>query len=141
MDSLYSEFMTALRDRNFSYAKRLIAKGYNINHKDKDGETALYCCAIVGRYDIVQFLINNAADINICNNQQCSPVFVASQEGHGKVVKLLIDSGTDMNKLDARGCSPLLVVSKTINSCVYVIRAKFMARLIIVILSFTNILS
>jgi ankyrin repeat protein len=68
----------------------------------------------VGRSDvhteIVEWLLNNKADPNICFKGQ-SPLYTASRHGHTENVKLLLN-----NKADPNVCceekSPLYVASK-----------------------------
>lgn len=47
--------------------------------------------------------------INLCDDKNCSPLFVACHNGHVKTVKLLLENGADINVCNTDGESPLLI--------------------------------
>lgn len=47
--------------------------------------------------------------INFCDDEKCSPLFVACQNGHGNIVKILLENGADINLCKTNGESPLLI--------------------------------
>jgi ankyrin repeat protein len=49
-------------------AEQLIKFGANVNHIDKQGETALIVCAAHGCFDEVKILVENGANINFQDN-------------------------------------------------------------------------
>jgi ankyrin repeat protein len=51
------------------------------------------------------------ADINLCDEDVHSPLFVASVSGHCDVVERLLSSGAKINLCDKAGQSPLFVAS------------------------------
>ncbi|XP_061193926.1 uncharacterized protein LOC133202172 [Saccostrea echinata] len=52
-------------------------------------------------------LLNNGADINHCNNDGASPLYIACENGHGTTVQLLLNKGADINLCNNNGASPL----------------------------------
>ena len=54
----------ATKQGNIEIVKLLIAKGADVNAKDKDGSTPLYLVASRDKKEIVQLLIANGADVN-----------------------------------------------------------------------------
>jgi ankyrin repeat protein len=48
----------------------------------------------------VKCLLSSGADINLCDKQGQSPLFLASMAGHCDVVKCLLSSGADINLCD-----------------------------------------
>ncbi len=49
-------------------ARQLLNKGANINHKDKEGFTALHSASVRGKPELVSLLIDNQADIEVTND-------------------------------------------------------------------------
>jgi ankyrin repeat protein len=54
----------------------------------------------------------SGADINLCDKQGYSPLFVASLSGLCDVVKCLLSSGANINLCDEVGHSPLITASR-----------------------------
>jgi hyperpolarization activated cyclic nucleotide-gated potassium channel 4 len=59
-------------------------------------------------YVNVKCLLSSGADINLCDEDGCSPLSVASWKGEYDIVKCLLSSGAEINLCDKRGQSPLL---------------------------------
>jgi hypothetical protein len=51
-----------------------------------------------GQCDVVKCLLSSGADINLCDKQGQSPLFVASMEEHCDVVKCLFSSGASLSE-------------------------------------------
>lgn len=53
------------------------------------------------KYDIIQCLIDNGADVNLCPSSypKIYPICRASKDGNGKMIKFLLDKGADPNKI------------------------------------------
>ena len=58
----------------------------------------------------MQILLNNGADVNLCNEKGFSSLFAICLNGHESIVQLLLNNGTDVNLCDEKGFSPLYVV-------------------------------
>ncbi|XP_062585884.1 uncharacterized protein LOC134247557 [Saccostrea cucullata] len=52
-------------------------------------------------------LMKNDADINLCNNDGVSPLYIACQNGHDSTLQLLLNNGADINLCTNDGTSPL----------------------------------
>lgn len=57
----------------------------------------------------LRILIEAGADINECNSDGQSPVYIAAREGRPECLRLLIEAGADVDKCDPEGVSPLSV--------------------------------
>lgn len=51
----------------------ILAKGYDINVRNRAGQTALHCAAYAGKLDIIRFLIDHRADLNPIDLKGKSP--------------------------------------------------------------------
>jgi ankyrin repeat protein len=57
-------------------------------------------------------LLEHGADINKAQNDGCTPLHMASQQGHVDVVRVLLEQGADINKAKNNGCTPLFMASQ-----------------------------
>ncbi|EDO30220.1 predicted protein [Nematostella vectensis] len=57
--------------------------------------------------DIVSFLVDNGAQVNVCNNFENTPLMVACYNGHRDVVMYLVKKGASMDMQDKQGNSVL----------------------------------
>lgn len=63
----------------------------------KNGLNALHLAAKGGHTDIVQYLIDNEADINAKTRKNNTAIHIASLAGSLGVVKILVRHGADVN--------------------------------------------
>jgi ankyrin repeat protein len=63
-------------------------------------KTLLSIACKSGNQEIVEFLIDNGVDINMCNSDGEHPLYSASSKGHYKIVNMLIKKGADPEEFD-----------------------------------------
>ncbi|MFG6446821.1 ankyrin repeat domain-containing protein [Roseateles sp. BYS180W] len=75
--------------------KNLVAAGIEVNRRGGtfDG-TAINLAASSGHYDIVVFLLNSGAELDVTEPER-NPLFAAIFGGHGSIVELLVRHGID----------------------------------------------
>jgi ankyrin repeat protein len=73
--------------------KRLLAKGADVNAKDRDGSTALMIASSLDKPEVVQLLLDEGADVNARNKNGLTALMLASKQGYRKVKELLIKAG------------------------------------------------
>ncbi|KAJ7056775.1 prosome, macropain 26S subunit, non-ATPase, 10, isoform CRA_c [Mycena amicta] len=81
-----------------------------INALDADERTPLHWAASSGATDIVRFLIDKDAEIDVVDNMGWSPLHIAVSSGHDEIVQELVGAGADVNKKNAKGIAPLYVL-------------------------------
>lgn len=93
--------------------KLLLDNGANVNLMDNDGCTTLHHASACGRIDIVEFLLNNNADINITGKN--TVVHSAAKNGYKDMVQFWLDRYPNMinlNLQDNDGNTALHLVAK-----------------------------
>lgn len=68
----------------------------------------LMVAAKAGHLDIVKFLLDGGAQVNVCNYHGLTPLIMALQCGHHEIAKLLLQHGADPNVLNMDGISALM---------------------------------
>lgn len=71
----------------------LVAKGADVNAKNKSNATPLHFAALVGQKGVVEILLANGADIHAKDNNGKTPLDMAAQKDHKVVVDLLSKHG------------------------------------------------
>lgn len=63
-----------------------------------------------GNRDVVDYLLKNGADVNLCSADGTCPLYLACQEGHaGTVLHMLLERNVDVDHRNNAGKSPLHV--------------------------------
>ncbi|CAF3950184.1 unnamed protein product [Rotaria sp. Silwood2] len=73
-----------------------------INGKNKQGRTPLILAILAKKYDFVEHLLDNKANINITDTEGCSPLHYACRQGNPIIVKKLIDRHADPHYVNSR---------------------------------------
>ena len=90
---LDEEMISAAQDGNTDTVKALLAKGADVNAKDKLGNTALFCAVKSGNIETVQALLAKGADVNAKNIIGEPPLVWAAKNGHTAPVQALLAKG------------------------------------------------
>jgi ankyrin repeat protein len=101
------DLIEASRRGDLPEVKRLLAKGADVNAKDKFGRTALISAAGNNQQETVKLLLAKGADVNAKDMNGNTAFIAASFYGHPEVVKLLLAKGADVNAKDIRGNTAL----------------------------------
>jgi len=62
--------------------------------------SSLHLACFLGFFDIVEYLVENKADINQKNINGKSPLSIAAENGHLSVVSFLFSMKADINSID-----------------------------------------
>ena len=90
----------------------LIDAGAGVCVTDNESYTCLTLASVYGHTEIVRYLVGlKEMDVHHADNNGCTALHWAVQEGPPDVVQVLIDAGADMEAKDNRGRSALLRAS------------------------------
>jgi len=86
-------------------ARNLIAKGADVNARDKDGNTPLMRAVSLGNTKVAKLLIDNGADVNAgpMDSIGCTILASAIMGGYTEIANLLISRGANVNARDKNG--------------------------------------
>ena len=81
----------------------------SINCTDSGNHSPLHraCGLDVDHEEIVRILVENEADLNLCNNDNVSPLSIASLNGNAKALSVLIENDADTTLVGKDGRGPL----------------------------------
>jgi len=105
-----SALIIACRSRIESIVRFLVEHGANVNHRAHDGTTPLYVSitTLPHNIKIIEYLLNNKADINCPARNDITPLMAASaHHSLSDVFQLLLEHDAEVNKKDYQGCTPL----------------------------------
>ena len=87
----------------------LLEKKAKVEHRTKDGCTALMFAALAGHERVARLLLDHGAEINVeSDSNKDSPLTFACWKGHQKVVELFLERNADIEHRTKEGFSPLM---------------------------------
>ena len=101
--SKQTPLMMACQSHDMETINFLLNKGADVNLQDRDGQSALHFASS----DICYWLIQNLADVNMCDNHNCTPLMLASRNSDVKKVAMLIENGAKVDLQDGNGNTAL----------------------------------
>ncbi|KAK1640789.1 ankyrin repeat-containing domain protein, partial [Colletotrichum phormii] len=78
-----------------------------INERDKLNQTPLRWACERGQEDVVEYLIEQDADIDLCDTWGIYPVAIAMEYGHEEIVTSLLARGAECRSLSLNSNTPL----------------------------------
>jgi ankyrin repeat protein len=107
-EDLDEVLILAAYNRDFTMVQWALTMGADVNYQDSNGRTALaICCEYENTHEIVKFLIENGAEVNIKVEYSDYPLGYAAMYGRLNNVKLLLASGADVNQKGGYGRTAL----------------------------------
>ena len=100
---LDSEFLEAALDSDFEKAKTFLAKGADIDNRDKSGNTVLHHAAANGKVEFVAELLKAGADADAKNKNRDTPLHYATLINCERTVETLLSGGSRINAENKNG--------------------------------------
>ena len=105
-----SEFVKAAQNGDLNEVKRLFALNPAIiNEKDREHDTAIMkACRDCNNINVVVFLLENGANINVRDIIDQTPLIIAAFNGCRDIVKMLLDAGANIEHKNDQGENALI---------------------------------
>ena len=105
-----SEFVKAAQNGDLNEVKRLFALNPGIiNELDREHDTAIMkACRDCNNINVVVFLLENGANINIRDTIDQTPLIIAAFNGCRDIVKMLLDAGANIEHKNDQGENALI---------------------------------
>jgi len=97
---------------HMALAKKLIAKGADVNTPDHHGSTPLTTSASSGHLDIVKFLVASGADVHAQIYDGRKAFNLAVTNGRKRVAEYLLMVGNEPNESGSSGYTPLMIAAE-----------------------------
>ena len=95
--AMLQEAFEAAQYGNFDNLRQLVDSGYKVDTCDGEGITAMHWAAINKRSEIVQYLVDCGAKLDLRGgNLGATPVYWATTQGHISIVHQLAEAQTDL---------------------------------------------
>ena len=86
----------AIKRGDIHSIRDLLARGSDVDARDRHGQTALMLAAHAGHREVVEILIAHGANLNITAKYGLSALMLALVAGHADVAGLLAGAGADL---------------------------------------------
>lgn len=95
----YDDFFSAIKNDNPGKIKALLARGFDANTIDPQGQHGLYLAIRESSLKAAQVLLDwPKTNVNSLNDKDESPLMLAALKGHQDLAEKLIKRGADVNK-------------------------------------------
>lgn len=102
---IFADIFKEIKNGNTEYVKRILKESNykQINKKDKYGLSLLHIAAHEGEIELVKFLIKHGINIDVVDNNNCTPLKDAVMMNEMDIVKFLVGNGADIKNQDKEG--------------------------------------
>lgn len=110
---LNRKLIEKIADGNLEQVKKFVSQGAQINAQNREGISPLMMASRWGHSGVVQWLIENGADINLTDEHGQQAVhyavenYLVQEDKRIQVLQSLIDNGVHINAADNNGIRPL----------------------------------
>lgn len=107
------DWLDAAREGKLAIIKTMLQNGFDIETKSDSGNTALKIASKKNHFELIDYLIEQGADVNSRSTRNRStPLHAAAYRGHYEVVQLLLKHGADISARNHNGNTPLSLAAK-----------------------------
>jgi ankyrin repeat protein len=92
-----SELVWVLKNGDLDQVKEHFSNNKTDVNSSIEGRPLIHYAADYGQRDIIQFLIDNGANVNAVDKHGISALLAAIWEGHTECVRLMLQRGADKN--------------------------------------------
>jgi ankyrin repeat protein len=108
--AMWTPLHQAAIDGNLEQAQNFLDRGADVNVKNNNGWTPLYCAAMKNDENskaIINLLLDKGADVNAADMEGWTPLHIAAAYNSKELVLLFLDRGANVNVKHNNGWTPL----------------------------------
>ena len=105
--STNESLLAAALHGNVQEIKKYMAKGAEVNCKDRNGNTPLNMVAKLSYYNLVKYFVEKGAEVNTSNDDHITPLHYGVEYNNVKIVRLLLEKGANIDARDNINETPL----------------------------------
>lgn len=102
-DMLTDNLHRAAQAGDAAKVRKLIARGLDVNGRDKHHATPLFWAAFSQDTDVAEALVEHGADVNAVNLEGATPLYNALHKANEPLALWLLDRGADPRAMDVNG--------------------------------------
>jgi len=98
-------FLSACKTSEYDETDRILSQGDKkiINYANSDGLTALHQASIDGDLQMIKYLVEKSADINVTDNEGWNCLHASASCGYVEIAKFLVEAGIHICEVTADG--------------------------------------
>ena len=106
--NLNNTIQEGIQEGRIEDVKSIIEKDRTkLYEKDKWGYTLLHDAVVQGQFKILEYLVQQGADVNTSNLEKYTPLHDSANKGRLGLVRFLLEKGADANVKDINDNTPL----------------------------------
>jgi ankyrin repeat protein len=107
-----TRLVDAVKARNESTVRSLVAERVDVNAAAVDGTTPLHYAVADDATAVVDMLIAAGAQVNAANRYGVRPLTLACENGNGAIIERLLKAGADPNTAQSKGETALMTAAR-----------------------------
>ncbi|ATX81786.1 serine/threonine-protein phosphatase 6 regulatory ankyrin repeat subunit A [Mariprofundus ferrinatatus] len=97
-------WFNSAKEGDLKSLQQTLESGFEINSTDQNGNSALHYASQGAHLDVMRFLIEHGADLNLQNSRLSTPLHLTAK--NIDAIRILLEAGADPNIQDADWCYP-----------------------------------
>ena len=94
---------------NLAQVKTWVGKDSQlVKFRDEEGRTALHWASRGVHLDVLEYLVENGANVNAMDNDNVTPLHSLSYRGDTRAMEILIEEGANVEAKEVSGLTPLM---------------------------------
>ena len=89
------QLLLAIQKGSPEDCKKVLSSGFDVNHKDREGNTPIFFCSTTQQAKVLRYLISMGASVNATNKAGNTALHYAVEKGCMEIILILMLNGAD----------------------------------------------